>query len=146
MTTIAQFAQQRNREARQALQQARRDAWVECMATWPECKPEPQPVAETPARRTLLDLALEQLRSREQWYNGETITLSSKGQVQIWLKNQGGFIQMIGFKDAHRLDRRRYTRPLVIGYYDPQHCIWQESENARADYGEWSRQAKQLLS
>lgn len=86
----------------------------------------------------LLELAVSEVKWREQWANGEVVTLWKAGERAAWLKNENGFINLTVFKDAKRLDQRFYSPPLLVGFLDCR-SGWEVSPVVYDEYPVWSK-------
>ncbi len=93
----------------------------------------------------LLELALEQIHNKDQWYDGEVVTIWENGHRRAWVKNESGFLNLFVFQDNDEQTRRFWSQPLVVGYFDPEGQLWQESEWAERDYLLWATQTKRRL-
>jgi len=71
-----------------------------------------------------LDKAKQVIKDKQQWASGESVTLWSKGAMQVWVKNESGFLTMQFFIDNKKLTQRYYSKPLTVGYLHPeQGCV-----------------------
>lgn len=87
----------------------------------------------------LLELAIKEIRNRDQWRNGQVVVIWQAGRRQAWVKNQDGMLVLILFENADSLMRCKYSQPFKVGYFHPQDYNWQESTNLD-DYAEWAAQ------
>lgn len=95
-----------------------------------------------PKPKTLLDLAIEQIEVKAQWASGETIIIWESGKRQAWLKNESGFITLRLFENALKLNERKYSKPLMVGHYDPQTGMWEVAADAYNNYLSWTTETK----
>lgn len=109
-----------------------------------EDKDEPIPPAEAPEEKpvTLLTLALDEVRTREQWHSGQIVTIWQVGDTRAWIKNQNGWLVLVLFRDAKELAACKYSKPLAVGLFDPQARLWEPSATVKDDYADWVRQAR----
>lgn len=95
--------------------------------------------------QTLLELALEQVNSKQQWHNGESVTIWQSGKREAWLKNENGLLALTLFCEGRKLTERKYSKPLLVGYLKPD-SGWRVSESLEADYKVWKQAAKQAVA
>lgn len=93
-------------------------------------------------KATLLTLATDEIRNRAQWHSGEIVTIWQAGDTRAWIKNQNGWLVLVLFRDADELADRKYSKPLTVGYLDPQAMVWEVSPTVDEQYPAWAEQAK----
>lgn len=91
---------------------------------------------------TLLTLALTEIKNRSQWHSSEQVTIWQAGDVRAWVKNQRGWLVLVLFRDAKELASRKYSKPLGVGYFDPQTQTWEPSATVVEDYPVWVERAR----
>lgn len=97
-----------------------------------------------PQPETLLDLAIEQIKARTQWDN-EAVVIWQDGKRQAYLKNESGFITLRLFENAAKLNERKYSKPLTVGYFDPSCSLWEVAADARNNYLSWVAETKKAF-
>ena len=89
-----------------------------------------------------LDKAKQVIKDKQQWASGESVTLWSKGAMQVWVKNESGFLTMQFFIDNKKLTQRYYSKPLTVGYLHPEQG-WLFSTDVENNYAMWVNEVKQ---
>ena len=80
------------------------------------------------------------IKQKKQWANGETVVLWQSGPMQVWVKNEGGFLAMTFFIEGARLTERFYER-LTVGVFFPGEG-WKFSRDAEYSYTGWINKVK----
>jgi len=93
----------------------------------------------------LLELAQQELTTRDQWPSGEDVVIWQNGNRRAYIKNEDGWLTMALIKESDRLSHNKISQPLPVGYYDPQHGLWVESESAIELYPHWVEQTRRLM-
>lgn len=96
--------------------------------------------------KNLLDLALDEVEARNQWHNGQSVTIWQEQPFEAWLKNESGFLTLTLFREGQKLTDRKYSKSLAIGCYDPQHRMWVQMPTVEADYESWKAEAKKAVA
>ncbi len=90
---------------------------------------------------------LKQLATREftdftDWLKRPS-TIFENDKVEVWIKNEGGWCTMTAMQKDEKLNGRRYSEILKVGYFDPQEG-WKVSEHLDKNYPVWVTTTKRL--
>lgn len=89
----------------------------------------------------LLEMALQLVRSRKQWPNGDSQVIWRTEHALAFVKNMGGWLELyFSIRGSYKI-----TKGLRVGYLDLLQYKWVENRAAPSLYPAWVETAKALL-